>query len=140
MRNTLVSLTLLIILGCKPEAKKSETGEVSDFTAFYERFHQDSAFQMEHILFPLQGLPSSADSAQLLDRNFRWQAEDWAIHRPIPANSDFSSKLLPVDEALVIEQIIHNSGDYAIERRFAKMNDEWLLIYYAGLNRVKSAE
>lgn len=140
MRYIFCLASLLTVFGCTQDQQKSETtSEVSDFSTFYVQFHQDSVFQTEHILFPLQGIPSNADSAQLLDKTFRWERENWEMHRAIPPNSDFSSKLLPVDEALIIEQILHQSGDYAIERRFAKINDKWWLIYYAGLNRVKKS-
>ena len=30
-----------------------------DFVAFYERFLQDSLYQMEHINFPLEGIPDN---------------------------------------------------------------------------------
>jgi hypothetical protein len=110
---------------------------LSDFNDFYDRFHQDSIYQKEHILFPLQGLPSDADSTTLRNRNFKWTEETWTVQNEIDPRSGFSSTILPVDSALVIEQIMHKTGQYAMERRFAKMGGEWMLIYYAGLNRVK---
>ena len=60
----------LIFTNCnrQKEAKESLSKEVSkelpaDFVAFYEKFHQDSAYQMAHIIFPLEGYPAQVDSA-----------------------------------------------------------------------------
>jgi hypothetical protein len=107
------------------------------FAEFYERFLTDSLYQMEHILFPLQGLPDKADSTTIAGTDFRWQLEDWKLHRPIPANSDFAVSFRPLSETIIQENIRHESGVYAMERRYAEFDDGWYLIYYAGLNSVE---
>ena len=104
---------------------------------FYQRFLTDSLFQMEHILFPLQGLPDRADSSHLGTEGFRWQMDDWVLHQPIDPASGFSVNLRPMTEAYVQEDIRHESGLYGMERRYAYMDDGWYLIYYAGLNSLQ---
>lgn len=138
---------LLAFFACKTDnesqavaatSKENSAQQVlTEFDAFYQQFHADSTFQKSRILFPLQGIPSNADSATLRNRGFRWQADEWVVQHELAPDSDFKSTILPVDSALVIEQIMHQSGDYAMERRFAKLNGEWMLIYYAGINRVR---
>jgi hypothetical protein len=123
------------LLGCTsgedtaPPAVGSE-GEV--FETFYERFHADAEFQLKRIQFPLQGVSSNpADYGT----DFRWQAEDWQIHRPFAAESGFSVKFTRVSDDLVIERITDASGQYGMERRFARLDGEnWLLIFYADLH------
>ncbi|MEM9848451.1 MAG: hypothetical protein AAF847_11215 [Bacteroidota bacterium] len=142
----IITSLLAFLLACNNEATTTDeqtsttTDEVQvvldEFDRFYEKFHADSSFQKAHILFPLQGIPSNADSASLRNNNFRWQQEEWVIQHKLAPDSEFKSTILPIDSALVIERIMHQSGDYAMERRFAKLNDEWMLIYYAGVNRV----
>ncbi|MEM1327705.1 MAG: hypothetical protein AAGI23_17215 [Bacteroidota bacterium] len=137
---------LLFLSACNTDSTTTETTTdteaesvdvvLADFNTFYDQFHEDSTYQKAHILFPIQGIPSNADSLTLADRNFRWTEENWVVQNAIAANSGFTSTILPVDSALVIERIMHKTGQYAMERRFAKMNGEWMLIYYAGLNRV----
>lgn len=107
------------------------------FTDFYQRFLTDSLYQMEHILFPLQGLPDKADSTTLTSNTFRWEMKDWVLHRPIPPSSDFSVDLQLITETMVRERIRHASGQYAMERRYAYLDDGWYLIYYAGLNAIE---
>lgn len=133
-----ITLLLFLIIGfsCNDEEQITETS-ADDFDTFYERFHADSNFQKEHILFPLQGIPSNPDSMMLADRSFRWTKEDWIVQNKIDPSSGFSSTIFPVDSALVIENIMHKTGQYAMERRFAKQSGEWMLIYYAGLSRVQ---
>jgi hypothetical protein len=127
-------LALAALSACRPRAK----ADFSDFAVFYEKFHQDSAFQMAHIQFPMQGLPDNADSVTLASNTFRWDASNWKINKPIDFNkSGFSQQVQPLGEGLVIEKIVHESGKYAMLRRFAKLDDQWYLIYYAGLNPVE---
>ncbi|MEM6698866.1 MAG: hypothetical protein AAF806_05430 [Bacteroidota bacterium] len=130
--------TLLFSCGTQVEEKIVEetTPNTDDFETFYDKFHSDSTYQIEHVLFPLQGLPTNADTTVLRNRNFYFQKEDWVIQNRLPENSDFRSEFAAIDSALVIERILHDSGQFAMERRFAKMDGEWMLIYYAGVNRV----
>ncbi|MEM8523282.1 MAG: hypothetical protein AAGG68_01500 [Bacteroidota bacterium] len=131
---------LTIFVSCGNENKEqvveATTPDANDFEAFYNRFHSDSVYQIEHILFPLQGLPTNADTTILRNRDFYYQKEGWVVQNRLPENSDFRSEIAAIDSALVIERILHQSGQYAMERRFAKMDGEWMLIYYAGVNRV----
>lgn len=108
-----------------------------EFMQFYRQFLEDSTFQMERVLFPLEGVPPRVDSTTLASGKFRWQKEDWELHRPFNfEGSDFEQQFIPFDEDLIIETIVHKSGAYASERRFAKIEGKWYLIYYAGLNQV----
>lgn len=109
---------------------------LAEFIQFYEQFHQDSLFQIEHILFPLAGAPSMLTN-QAVPSGFKWQREDWVMQQPLDPDGEFKQQFSPVDEALVIEYIVHESGKYAMERRFARLGDEWNLIYYSDLNAVR---
>jgi hypothetical protein len=106
------------------------------FAEFYQRFHEDSLYQMEHIIFPIQGLPPKVDSATLARNDFRWHKEDWKMHRPIEVD-DFNRTFIPYGEDLIVERIIHETGEYGMLRRWAEINGEWYLIYYVAMNRLK---
>jgi hypothetical protein len=127
----LAFLLLLTFTACGNERDASATAP-DDFAAFYERFHRDSLYQIEHINFPLEGLPGNAAEA---DASFRWERESWRMHKPIdPEESGFHSEFSRLGD-IVIERIVHESGEYGMMRRFARLNDgEWYLIYYVGLN------
>lgn len=129
----------MLMVACNSEAPANEQVAASadmpeGFLDFYQSFLTDSLYQMDHILFPLQGLPDKADSSALVEGAFRWQMEDWIMHRPIDEASGFSVNLRAVTDTYVQENIRHESGLYGMERRFAYMDDGWYLIYYAGLN------
>lgn len=91
-----------------------------DFWVFYERFHQDSLFQMEHIAFPLQGKSELEN----------WLHSEWTMHRPYDdMNGSFKREFISF-EGLVIEKIKDYTGSYGMERRYSKSNNGWNLIYY----------
>ena len=142
MKYGFILILLGLILGaCQPKDKSGGSSEISekfaDFEAFYERFHTDSLYQVEHIIFPLEGLPADADSITLATGNYRWEKDSWIMHRRFDQGSnDFEIQLTPVMDDVIIEKIIHKSGAYGMIRRFARMGGEWYLIYYAGLNRL----
>jgi len=134
----LLLLPFVVFPAC--QSKKATPGKAgkTDFDAFYERFHADSLYQMAHINFPLPGMPDHADSLTNV-ADFRWQKEDWIMHRPIDLSekSGFKREFSVVGEDLINETVYHTSGRFAMERRFAKIGNEWYLIYYAGMHAVK---
>ena len=112
--------------------------ELAGFRQFYQKFHQDSLYQVDHIIFPLEGLPDNADSLAFVEDNFHWERESWQMHRPFDFEfSDFVRQLEPIGGSIVVERIIHKTGQMGMIRRFSRLGDEWYLIYYAGMNRIK---
>jgi hypothetical protein len=108
-----------------------------DFQEFYVRFHKDSVFQMQHITFPLQGIPDNVANASNYDSSFKFESSDWTINKPIDLEkSQFKRSLQPIGNHLIVEQLVHSSGSYGMERRFAKIDGEWMLIYYQGINPI----
>lgn len=131
----LALLGSLVFTACKKKAATESANDLSDFQDFHNRFLRDSLYQIAHIQFPLEGIPDNADSSDVADGNFRWQLEDWKMHRKFDAKSNgFSVKFQPFGDNIVNEYITHESNQYAMMRRFAKTDGEWRLIYYAGLN------
>ena len=69
------------VISCKD--KKEITGNdlqiPEDFREFYDQFHKDSVYQVNHIIFPLSGLPAE-DS--LKSDSFTWNKVDWIMHKP----------------------------------------------------------
>jgi len=131
-------LLCLIMTGCKSNensdtsimTRASDTPE--DFQDFYIAFHTDSVYQINHILFPLDGSPA-AEIKETDD--FKWRKEDWKLHNLDHFDPDkFSVHRDVVDSTLITEYIRDRNSGFGIKRRFAKFDDEWFLIYYSAMN------
>ncbi|MBP7822100.1 MAG: hypothetical protein KA010_04200 [Saprospiraceae bacterium] len=136
------AIALSLFVSCKGTKKDADTQIVmsklpQDFIEFMEKFHTDSAYQMEHITFPLQGLPMAADSVEMGDGQFRWQKNDWTLHKPFDtAANEFNREFIQVSDDIIIEKVSTKEGSFGMERRFSRMSNGWNLIYYAGFNRI----
>lgn len=110
-----------------------EKQDLSEFYEFYNNFHSDTAFQMSRISFPLAGKPTQNAQTDS-EEKFYWQRENWAYHRPIDfETSPFKRRILPLGDDLIMEYITHEKMNAGMMRRFAKLGDEWHLIYYEGM-------
>ncbi len=147
MKNTLFFSGFLFLIGCGNSssdgvgfaALKDNPDLSPEFMQFYMKFHTDSLYQMEHILFPLEGLPANADSATLVAGRYQWERDSWQMHRPIQSSDEnqFRQEYQSVDDKTVIEYIIDPNAGFMMERRFSQFRNEWYLIYYAGMNKVE---
>lgn len=127
----------LFINACS-QNNTEEASAMQEFEAFYQNFHEEEAFQLAHINFPLEGLPAHADAATIAANDFVWEAEDWVMQRPFDLNDGkFKREIISFGDDLVVEKIVYQNGKFATIRRFGKLGKEWYLIYYAGLNRIE---
>ena len=118
------------------EVSPPET-DMAEFNAFYQRFHRDSAYQLAHIRFPLEGIPGGADSLQLSQSDFRFTRADWQLHRPVDYEmSEFRRTFLPISEDFIIEKVMHKRYPMGMTRRWMRTDGEWELIFYAGMNNL----
>lgn len=108
-----------------------------DFLEFYMRFHQDSLYQIEHINFPLAGIPNLAyDMPEDSINAFYWQSEDWKLHKAFNYSDEYSREYIQYSDKLISEIIYEKETGYGIERRFSKTAGGWKLIYYIGMNKI----
>lgn len=138
--NILLGLILIITLGsCRNKSQTENTESLDntdeivmkDFTNFYDQFQQDSAYQMNHIVFPL---PSKAEQdGWLVD--VKIEKEDWKIHKPLDDMGGTYQTTLQNLNGIVIEQTVDYTGQFSMIRRFAKLGDEWNLIYYKPMGK-----
>jgi hypothetical protein len=114
----------------------------ADFLLFYEKFHRDSAFQLQHIRFPLPGLPSMSDPDNFKQSGFFYEKDSWKLHRSFdPEAKGYTHDFTMVSkDYLIIEKIREKETGIGLERRFVKQDGEWMLIYYAAMNKMKANE
>jgi len=140
-RPSILSIAILILLcmcSCKHQQRtpqdateQDEAPELpADFIAFYKLFHNDSAFQVDHIVFPLSGM--ARDTAGR-DSAIVWKQENWTLHNAVVPDDFWEVDFTMPLEHIVVEFIHARQGGYWLERRFAKMDTSWYLIYYSDL-------
>ena len=106
-------LCFFILVGCNKLNPKTDENSsnatsltgIADFDNFYYRFHSDSIFQINHVQFPLQGIPSNAGELEIDETTFRWKKEDW-VHHNLLTNPSFESNFQILDESLITEYIL----------------------------------
>ena len=139
--------SIVCLVACKKEAitqhvaEQAEPTEVelpADFLDFYEEFHRDTLFQLNHIAFPLSGKPASGQfNIELTD--FKWTRKGWVFHKRISDDDDtFDRKYQMFTPELIIELIYAPTYGYYMERRFGKLSDGWNLIYYEDMQEPKN--
>ena len=130
----LITSGVLIFLSCN-RAKQSTnivepTFNTEEFKIFYDRFSKDSVFQMEHIVFPLEGVRAPIDSLDIASDSFRWQMNEWKLQKEYDdVEGTFTREFLDIG-GLVIERISDTSGKFTMERRFGRLSAGWHLIFY----------
>jgi hypothetical protein len=153
MRITFISIIIAVLafFSCKNRpfgnadtpAQAEQTSSAAanlpeSFNPFYEKFHRDSLFQVNHVIWPLQGEKSiQTDSSTTEVREYRWTPETWIMHHPIDySNNDYVREVSMMGDFMVIEIIKTRMYGYGIERRFAKQADgDWALIYYSDMKQ-----
>ncbi|MCS6928358.1 MAG: DUF4348 domain-containing protein [Saprospiraceae bacterium] len=145
MRSSLFwSLLLLCFAACRerqsapPIASPLEGKDIpADFVAFYQKFHADSVFQVQHISWPLAGLTTEpAPDGTLSSKPIYWERENWRFQRAVDfSKGEFKQHLHALEGRYVVEVIAYAAAShYALERRFMRRSDgSWELVYYADM-------
>lgn len=121
----------LLLLACKSKKTNEQNATVEQenvvalergFVEFYEQFHMDSMFQLDHVLFPLTN--------QTDEPVTEWNKENWIIHKPFNSFDNLYKREFEVFGTIVEETIIDANGFFKMVRRYAKISDKWQLIFY----------
>ncbi len=139
MKNLLILCISTLILGyscTNRSTSERQNGMPKDFTEFYQRFHQDSVYQMEHISFPLDGVPGISFRGEV-PQNYKFQAADWKMHRAFEDSLIYYRSLEQVANDIIEEEIGLDESGLMIYRRFVKLGSEWYLAYYMEPNFVQ---
>jgi len=142
-----VLLISFLLLACKNNSASNATEKTptaigqkqfeqlpDDFKAFYIKFHEDSIFQMEHIVFPLEGLPDHADPEDVNVNPYYYTLDQWTLHKLFDPKAN-SIVYLELGGVIIEERITEKKYGLTIIRRFANSSSGWRLIYYGGLNK-----
>ena len=120
-----VKFSCIVLFFAARRDKKTTDNEIAndpvyqseEFISFYDKFSTDSTFQMDHTVFPLEGMKAQKDSLDIQNPDFKWQKDDWKLHKPYDdMDGTFSREMLDLN-GIVIERISDQSGKYSMERR-----------------------
>jgi hypothetical protein len=114
----------------------------AEFMDFYKKFLSDSAYQVAHITWPLQGTKQGqVDTNGIAPKILmEWQPETWLMHHDInfDNNPDYTRHFEVLGDEVVMEYIKTRAMHYGMERRFVKDDKgEWSLIYYADMQEMR---
>lgn len=135
----LFCMSMVFVVACgrkSPDTPAAEAATLpADFETFYEKFHKDTAYQIAHIVFPLEGEPAKKEDGSAPDPNFKWQKNTWLMHKPYDdMGGTFSRSFLSFND-IVTEEIADGTGQFTMTRRFAKLDGAWHLIYYKEMGK-----
>lgn len=135
---TVIILSLLFsVISCKQnkDTKLSTSNLASatelpyGFEEFYQQFQEDTAFQLRHIIFPLEGMIYDEIQNEMVKHKFN--KEDWVFHRAFNDQNGSFVQNFSVFGDIVTEHTMDTHGaKMEMVRRFAVIDDEWHLIYY----------
>lgn len=119
-------IAICVLFSCKNEQPQSNSQEYltsdlpEDFLGFYLKFHSDSLYQLQHIVFPLSEQQDGT----------KWQKIDWMMHKPFDDQGGTFSQSFVNMNGLIIEYIQDEHKIFNVERRFMKAKNGYDLIYY----------
>lgn len=135
--NKIQLILIICVLGMSctstpEETQNEELEQLSDlpsgFKDFYDRFHSDSIYQLQHIMWPL-----SSKVFENRERSYQqfWDSTNWKVHHAFAEDDElYQQEFRVVDDRLLTELIYLKIGGFAIERRFAFIDTAWYLILY----------
>lgn len=112
--------------------KTQETIQVSitdnleeDFDGFYNKFHNDSAFQMSRVRFPLEGYKVDSDGKE------NWRPDNWGVLKSKIYDVDTSEFKVAYkkNDTLFWEKCWLEDSGFFSEYQFELINKKWFLVY-----------
>jgi hypothetical protein len=140
-------ISMLAIFACKPKQTTPDSAATTvarepsaEFMEFYKKFHQDSVFQMEHIVWPLEGnTVKETDSLKMVRIPIKFEATEWKMHKPLElAGSDYVREwsFFSDSDDMFEETIKYSAANFGMRRRWAKIAGEWHLIFYSDMQEI----
>ena len=110
-------------------SKKDGNGS-ERFEEFYQRFHNDSLYQISRIQFPLPGINS--DEMSVEDSVYFWKKEGWLMHHPV--DTTLFHRKATMLEGVVEEEITSDDPGVYLKRTFRVIGGKWYLVLFEDVN------
>ena len=129
----LLSFSLLTCKSDKNNRAQTQIEQIKiteDFLVFYEKFHLDTTYQINHIIFPLAGQKNQSNEEALIESPFAWSKDNWVFHRPFDDMGGTFIRRFEEFSGIISEIIETENKQFSMLKRFSKIDDKWMLIYY----------
>ena len=132
------------LLCCNNPSTESKTAsedkktEKENFDGFFNKFYQDTVFQISRIKFPLKGFYMTSERIGIGDSlgpdhdNFEWNKEKWRQTTFCVSDKDtieFKINRITTD-TIITREIIAKKGNMKIVERYKLLDDKWFLVHY----------
>ena len=118
-------LIISFVVACHSQRKSLSSVSNENFDEFYLKFHNDSLFQLQRIIFPLEGGKYDYDSEEA------WTPKNWQIKKVTVHQVDLQEYSIEFDrsDTLVFERIYLPNSGFDFQCRYRLMNGKWYLFY-----------
>lgn len=120
---------VFFLLNCKSSHKSvskliDSKASIEDFTGFYDRFHNDSLFQISRITFPLKRINSDE-----LDKN-EWTKDNWLLMKTRIYDIDTSKFKIEYKKTknAFTQQFWLKDSAFSSKYRFELIGKKWFLV------------
>lgn len=126
MKNKFLSIIafVLILFSCS-SSKKTE-----NFNSFLDKFHNDTAFQLSRITFPLEGGRFYEENVTITP----WKRDNWELLKVSPKDIDTSIFTVVSDSSQTSYSYIIGTLGLKITEHYELVNGEWFLVYYEDIS------
>ncbi len=122
-----VWLLLLVVINGFTACRSARTTAANEaFYPFYERFMNDSSFQLNRIRFPL---PGQKFTAELEDSTYQWHQEDWLLLSEPDVDPTYFSRNLYVSDTLATDEIAGKDSGFYFKMVYRPVKRKWHLVY-----------
>lgn len=128
------NIVLVFALAIGLTACGFEKGNGEDFDTFYAKFHQDSLFQIERTIFPLNGQTSYLGAGGTRIKS--WYKDEWVMQQAYDPNDTLGYKQNMISVDTMIIDVIYDDQTQGITRYFSLRDEKWYLTFYSDYNPI----
>ena len=124
-----ILLMIVLLMNCN-SMKMTFLKSTEDFDTFYDKFHNDSAFQMSRIQFPLEGKSVSPSGTT------QWTRDNWNLIKTKIYNVDTSQYNVNYNktEDTFTQKVWLEDAGFKWKCRFELIDKKWYLVYVLDQN------
>jgi len=118
-------LILCLTFACHSQRRTIAIEVNENFDEFYSKFHTDSLFQIQRIIFPLEGGRYDYNTEET------WTPENWCIKKVSVYQVDSTefSVEFNKNDTLVFERIYLPNSGFDFQCRYRLISGKWYLVY-----------